>query len=95
MISPAFLPVVAWALFAALLPVVVRGRNLAFDVVGALVWAAGLVAAHQGIAELAAGDLPLDEARGAAAGAAIGALVAVAVVWSGLRPGPDDGDPLT
>ena len=92
--SPAFLPVVAWAAFAALLPVVVRGRSLPFDVIGALVWAAALVAAHQGIAELAAGDVPLDQPRGAAAAAAVGAFAAVAAVWSGLRPGPRDGAPL-
>ena len=92
--SPAILPVVAWALFAALLPVVVRGRSLPFDVLGALVWAAALVAAHQGIAELAAGDVPLDQPRGAAAAAAIGAFAAVAAVWSGLRPDPGDRGPL-
>jgi hypothetical protein len=91
-LSPAILPVVAWAAFAALLPLVVRGRSLAIDVVGVLVWAAALVAAHQGIAELAAGDVPLGEARGAAAGAAIGAFVAVAAVWSGLRPDPGRAD---
>jgi serine/threonine protein kinase len=86
-LSPAILPVFAWAAFAAALPLVVRGRSLALDVVAALVWAAALVAAHQGIAELASGTVPLDEARGAAAGAAIGAFVAVAGVWSGCaRP---------
>ena len=94
LLSPAFLAVVAWAAFAAVLPLVVRGRNLVLDVLAATVWAAGLVAAHQGIAELAASDIPLDMARGGAAGPAIGAAVAVAVVWSGLRPRPDAGQPL-
>jgi hypothetical protein len=88
------LPVVAWAAFAAALPLVVRGRSLALDAVAALVWAACLVAAHQGIAELASGTVALDEARGAAAGAAIGAFVAVAGVWSGLRPRPGDPPPV-
>ena len=88
LLSPAILPVVAWAAFAAALPLFVRGRSLAFDVVAAMVWAAALVAAHQGIAELASGTVALDQARGAAAGAAIGAFVAVAGVWSGLRPLP-------
>ena len=88
LLSPAILPVVAWALFAALLPFVVRGRNLALDAVAAAVWAAALVAAHQGIAELAAPDVPLSEARGAVAGAAIGAFAAVAALWSGVLPHP-------
>lgn len=93
-LSPAILVLVAWGAFAAVLPLVVRGRSLPLDVVGALAWAAALVAAHQGIAELAAGDVPLDEARGAAAGAAIGAAVALAAVWSGLRPRPGDSPPV-
>jgi hypothetical protein len=93
-LSPAVLPVFAWAAFAAVLPLVVRGRSLALDVVAALIWAAALVAAHQGIAELASGTVALDEARGAAAGAAIGAFVAVAAIWSGLRPDPDDPPPV-
>jgi hypothetical protein len=90
LLSPAILPLFAWAAFAAALPLFVRGRSLAFDVVAAAVWAAGLVAAHQGIAELASGTVALDQARGAAAGAAIGAFVAVAGVWSGLRPPPGE-----
>ena len=93
-ISPALLPVVAWAAFAAVLPLVVRGRSLALDVLAAAIWAAALAAAHQGIAELAAGTVALDEARGAAAGAAIGAFAAVAGVWSGLRTAPGDGEPV-
>jgi hypothetical protein len=94
LLSPAVLPVVAWAAFAAVLPLLVRGRSLPFDVLGALVWAAGLAAAHRGIAQLASGTVALDEARGATAGAVIGASVAVAAVWSGLRPVPDRGEPL-
>jgi hypothetical protein len=90
LLSPAILPVVAWAVFAAALPVFVRGRSLPFDVLGALVWAAGLAAAHRGIAQLASGTVALDEARGPAAGPAIGAFVAVAAVWSGLRPHPGE-----
>jgi hypothetical protein len=93
-LSPAALTLFAWAAFAAVLPLLVRGRSLALDVVAALVWAAALVAAHQGIAELASGTVALDQARGAAAGAAIGAFVAVAAIWSGLRPDPDEPPPL-
>jgi hypothetical protein len=93
-LSPLILVALAWGAFAAALPLVVRGRSLPLDAIGALVWAAALVAAHRGIAELAAGDVPLDEARGAAAGAAIGAAVALATVWSGLRPRPGDSPPV-
>ena len=89
LLSPAVLPVLAWAAFAAVLPLVVRGRSLALDAVLAVVWAAGLAAAHRGIAELASGTVALDQARGATAGAAIGAALAVAAVWSGLRADPD------
>ena len=46
--SPAMAVVLAWAVFAAVLPLLVRGRVLAFDLVGAGVWAAGLVAASLG-----------------------------------------------
>ena len=93
-LSPAILPVLAWAAFAAVVPLVVRGRSLPLDVVGAVFWAAALAATHQGIAELASSDVPLSEPRGAAAGAAIGAFVAVAAVWSGLRPDPGEDPPL-
>jgi eukaryotic-like serine/threonine-protein kinase len=40
-----------WAVAAAVLPLAVRGRNLAIDVVAATVWAAGLAAATGAIAE--------------------------------------------
>jgi eukaryotic-like serine/threonine-protein kinase len=40
-----------WAVAAAVLPLAVRGRNLAVDVVAATVWAAGLAAATGAIAE--------------------------------------------
>jgi eukaryotic-like serine/threonine-protein kinase len=40
-----------WGLAAAVLPLVVRGRNLALDVVAAAAWAAGLAAATGAIAE--------------------------------------------
>jgi eukaryotic-like serine/threonine-protein kinase len=88
--NPALLSVAAWAAFAAVLPLVVRGRAIAIDVIAAATWAAVLVAAHQGIAQLAADSVSRADARGAAAGAAIGAFVAVAAVWAGLRPQPRD-----
>jgi hypothetical protein len=39
-----------WALAAAVLPVLVRGRAPVLDVVGALIWAAGLISAHRLVA---------------------------------------------
>ncbi len=39
-----------WALAAVLLPVLVRGRAPVLDVVGALIWAAGLISAHRLVA---------------------------------------------
>ncbi|HEX8067317.1 MAG TPA: serine/threonine-protein kinase [Thermoleophilaceae bacterium] len=86
--SPALLPALAWAAFAVVLPLVVRGRSLALDVGAALVWAAALVAAHAGLAGLLEDTVARGDARGAAAGAAIGAFAAVGAVWSGVRPRP-------
>jgi hypothetical protein len=89
--STAILPVVVWAGFAALLPVLVRGRALPLDVIGASIWAAGLVAAHSALAQLMAPDVPLDAARGLIAGAVLGVVVAVAAAGAGLvSPPPDE-----
>jgi hypothetical protein len=77
--SPALAPAIVWAAFAALLPVLVRGRWPALDALGAAAWAAGLIAAHRGLGELLAATTILPDARGAVAGPVIGALAAVAV----------------
>ena len=61
-----------------MLPLVVRGRFLAFDLVGAGVWAAGLVVAHAGLGDLLASTTALGQARGAIAGVVLAAVVAVA-----------------
>ncbi len=68
-----------WAGFAALLPLLVRGRRLEFDALGAAVWAAGLIVAQAALGDLLAGQTALDQARGAAAGPILGALAAVAL----------------
>ena len=52
-----------------LLPLVVRGRWLALDLLGAGLWAAGLIAAHAALGDLLAATTALDQARGAVAGA--------------------------
>jgi eukaryotic-like serine/threonine-protein kinase len=67
-----------WAAAAVLLPVVVRGRALAADVVGATAWAAGLGSATQAIAGALAWQPAM---RGLVAGAVVAgglALVAAA-----------------
>lgn len=65
---------VLWAIAAVLLPVLVRGRSAALDLVGASAWAATLAAATQGLAQA----LVLDPPRGLVAGALAAAVVAVA-----------------
>jgi len=63
----------AWALAAAVLPAVVRGRSAAVDLVGAAVWAALLAGATGALAQASGAG----SARGLAAGAVVGALLAV------------------
>ena len=77
--GPALAPAAVWAVFAMLLPLVVRGRWLAVDVAGAALWAAGLVAAHAALGDMLAATTALDQARGALAGAIGAGVVVVAV----------------
>ena len=67
-----------WALGAVLLPWIVRGRALAFDVVGATMWAAAL-ASTAPLVDRGLGPHSATAAspRGTVAGAAAGAVVAV------------------
>jgi hypothetical protein len=62
-----------WALAAALLPVLVRGRSAALDLVAAAGWAAALAAATQALGEA----LVLDPPRGLVGGALLAGVVAV------------------
>jgi eukaryotic-like serine/threonine-protein kinase len=62
-----------WALAALVLPVLVRGRSPAVDLVAAAAWAAGLASATEAIAGAAGAGAP----RGLVAGAIVSALVAV------------------
>jgi hypothetical protein len=77
--GPALAPVAVWAGFAVLLPFVVRGRWLALDLLGAGLWAAGLIAAHVALGDLLAATTALAEARGAVAGPVGAAVVALIV----------------
>jgi hypothetical protein len=77
--TPALAPAVVWALFAVLLPFAVRGRWIAVDLAGAGLWATALIAAQLALGDMLAADVPLEQARGAVAGAIMAALVAVSV----------------
>jgi eukaryotic-like serine/threonine-protein kinase len=75
--TPALAPVLAWVAGAVVLALVVRGRWLALDLVGAGVCAAALIAAHSALGDTLAADLALDHARGAVAGSIAAALVVI------------------
>ncbi len=70
-----------WALAAVLLPLLVRGRAAALDIVMAGIWAAGLASCSQAIAE-SLGWAP--QPRGLVASAVLaGALAVGARAWRG------------
>ena len=73
---------VLWALAAVLLPLLVRGRSAALDLVGAAAWAATLAAATQALAE----GLLLDPPRGLVPGAVLAGVIAVAARAARARP---------
>lgn len=77
--TPALAPLVVWGAFALALPLVVRGRWLAVDLIAAGLWVAGLIAAHVALGDALAADVALDSARGAVVGSMAAALVAVSV----------------
>ncbi|HEV7845654.1 MAG TPA: serine/threonine-protein kinase [Thermoleophilaceae bacterium] len=76
--SPALAPVVVWAAGAVLLALVVRGRWLAVDLLGAAACAAALIAAHVALGDALAANVALDHARGGIAGSIAAALVLLA-----------------
>jgi tRNA A-37 threonylcarbamoyl transferase component Bud32 len=68
-----------WALGAAVLPWLVRGRSAALDLTAATLWAAALAAGAGAIGHaLGPGVVPQPDPRGVALGAAAGVLIAVA-----------------
>jgi hypothetical protein len=73
--TPALLPAAAWIALAVLLPVVVRGRSLTLDLLGVILWTAGLIASHQAIGRV----LGEPDARGLAVAAVLAAIVAIGV----------------
>jgi eukaryotic-like serine/threonine-protein kinase len=76
--SPALAPIAVFACLAAVLPLVVRGRWVALDLLAAALWAAALAAALMALVDALAATTALSQPRGAAAGAVLGALLAVA-----------------
>jgi hypothetical protein len=76
----------AWALSAAVLPWLVRGRSLAADLLGAGVWAVGTATATVALAGVAAPPVAQAAAGAAGAGGVAGAALAVAMCWL-RRPG--------
>ena len=87
--TPALAPLVVWAAFALILPLAVRGRSLALDLLRGGLWAAALVTAHRGLGELLAAEVELSEPRGAVVGALLGLAVAIAArAVLPLRGGP-------
>ena len=93
--SPALAPAVVWVAFAVVLPLVVRGRWAWMDLLGGALWAVGLVAALGLLGDMLAATTELERARGAAAGAVLGGLVAVTVTLLAPPQTDDPGDPGT
>ncbi|MGI8585219.1 MAG: protein kinase domain-containing protein [Thermoleophilaceae bacterium] len=85
LVSPLAAVAGVWAALAVGLGLVVRGRAVPLDLVGAIAWAIALVAAHEWLGRLLAGDLARSDARGLAAGAVVGAAAAVAAAAGGER----------
>lgn len=90
--TPALAPGLAWAVFAALVPLAVRGRSLALDLARGSLWAGGLVVTHLALGDLVApGGL---DARGAAVGPVVAllfVLLATAVRRGLNEPSPEPG----
>ncbi len=66
-----------WAIAAAVLPWLVRGRSLALDVVAAAAWAAGLASASATLATGLGEAVTVTEPKGLVAGAVVAGIVAV------------------
>jgi hypothetical protein len=87
--TPALVPALAWAGLAAAMPLLVAGRSLTLDLLGAFAWTGALVAAHQVLGRIVAADGGRADARGLAVAAVLGCAAAVVVAGSGLRRPPD------
>jgi hypothetical protein len=91
--SPVLLPALVFAGFAALLPLLVRGRAIGLELVLGGAWAVGLVAALSAIDGLMDGKAQLPSARGEMVGTLLG--VAVAIGLARVRTADQTPRPLT
>lgn len=90
--SPALAPALVWAGFAALLPVLVRGRSTGLDFAAGILWAIGLIGAHAALGNLLASSGGLTDGRGAVVGTLLGAAAAVAAATAlARRQAPNGG----
>ncbi|MEA2405506.1 MAG: eukaryotic-like serine/threonine-protein kinase [Thermoleophilaceae bacterium] len=92
--TPALLPLASFALLAALLPLFLRGRVPVLDLLGASLWAAGLVLALQASGRLMEGEAATADPRGLVVGALLAALVAAGAAAAGLVRPPFGSDPV-
>ena len=67
-----------WGLAAAVLPLIVRGRSAALDLIAAAVWTAGLAVAASRVDSGLGSALAHPSPRGAVLGAVLGAMIAIA-----------------
>lgn len=91
--GPLLLGAIAWVAGALVLPVLVRGRALVLDLLGAVVWSATLLTGHRlivGSHELTAGPTSPAALLAAALVAAV-----LATIWRSLRPRSTDLDAAT
>ncbi len=89
--SPALAPALVWAAFAVALALIARGRWAGVDLLLGAAWAVALVVAHDRLGELMSTAAGVQAARGAVAGAALGALVAITAIL--LTPPRPDAPP--
>jgi hypothetical protein len=78
-------PAVVWAVAAAVLPWLVRGRSLALDLVRSVVWGATLVAATPAAISVVRGSPGIPTVHGAILGGVLAVLVALASRWLGVE----------
>jgi hypothetical protein len=74
-------PAAVWALAAAVLPWLVRGRSLALDAILVVIWSATVVSACTAVIAAAHGAPETSTAPDAVLGAVLGALIALARSW--------------
>jgi len=82
--SALLLPAVVFAAFAALLPLLVRGRAIGLELILGGAWAAGFIVALEGMDRLMDGAAP----RGAVAGPLVALAVAIALGRVHAAPAP-------